>query len=341
MIKKAPEDDQDHNAQRAVNGMRRAGTIIRSPIDGRRDKDKGKDSDEMRASEAFSLVLEHISPQIYREAEFITDFLQINDAGLTFADYMGLQSYFCRQAARSSNLSPSTVKLIRGAMDLIFGFLATDLKGWLDDALAKDGLQIFGIIAALERFLVDADERGNAFFLSVLEKQHTRLKALFDRHVNGQIVNIENTKLTSKKRKGVAHFVKHFPIYISRVESQLLGADGLEIRGNVDMAYENIVQTMFDSLKHMAKMDGEEEDKGQLNYHVLLIENMHHFVAEITQLEIGSVTRFLRRAEGIYDENLSAYVKIVLRRPFSKIIVCQLLITVVTSTNFRIFTGLF
>lgn len=48
---------------------------------------------------------------------------------------------------------------------------------------------------------------------------------------------------------------------------------------------------------------------------------MHHFVAEIGQLEIGSVANFLKRAEGIYDENLSAYVKLVLRRPFLKILV--------------------
>lgn len=55
------------------------------------------------------------------------------------------------------------------------------------------------------------------------------------------------------------------------MEAQLIGVDGLEIRTIVDTAYEKIVQTIFDSLKHMAKMDGEGEDKGQLNYHVILI----------------------------------------------------------------------
>lgn len=147
-----------------------------------------------------------------------------------------------------------------------------------------------------------------------------RLKGLFDRHIIEQINGVERTKLTSKKRKGVAHFVKYFPIYIGRVESQLVGADGLEIRANVDLAYEKIVHTMFESLKQMAKLDGEGEDKGQLNYHVILIENMHHFVAETAQLEISSVAVFLKQAERIYDENLSAYVKIVLRRPFTKIL---------------------
>ena len=48
---------------------------------------------------------------------------------------------------------------------------------------------------------------------------------------------------------------------------------------------------------------------------------MHHFVAEMSQLQIGSVGGFLQKAQAIYDENLNAYVKIVLRRPFAKIIV--------------------
>jgi hypothetical protein len=82
---------------------------------------------------------------------------------------------------------------------------------------------------------------------------------------------VEETKVTSKKRKGVVPFIKYFPIYIGRVELQIIGAESLEIRENVDAAYERIVQCMFDNLKHMAKMDGEGEDKGQLNYHVILI----------------------------------------------------------------------
>lgn len=123
------------------------------------------------------------------------------------------------------------------------------------------------------------------------------------------------------------------------MENQLIGADTLEIRQTVDQAYEKIVQSMFDALKHMAKMDGEGEDKGQLNYHVIIIgkgsigglfrvahfavENMHYFVAEMSQLQLGSVAAFLKRAESIYEENLNAYVKIVLRRPFYKIVVSR------------------
>lgn len=85
-------------------------------------------------------MLEQIAPLIYHEDEFLTDFLQINDAALTYADYMNLDNYFRRQATRNNGLSASTMKLLRGAMDLIFGFLPAELKSWLDSALAKDSM---------------------------------------------------------------------------------------------------------------------------------------------------------------------------------------------------------
>ena len=43
--------------------------------------------------------------------------------------------------------------------------------------------QIVGVIASVERAIADAEERGNVFFSNILEKQHQRLKSIFDRHV--------------------------------------------------------------------------------------------------------------------------------------------------------------
>ncbi len=39
------------------------------------------------------------------------------------------------------------------------------------------------MIACVEKFLADAEERGNTFFLEVLEKQHSRMKGLYERRV--------------------------------------------------------------------------------------------------------------------------------------------------------------
>ncbi|PFH54821.1 hypothetical protein AMATHDRAFT_353 [Amanita thiersii Skay4041] len=326
-IRKAPEDDQDQGfitsptsaVSRSTSSIRRAGTLIRSPIESRiKEKDKGS-SGQLRVSEAFGHTLEEITKLVYRENDFIADFLQINDAGLTFADYMGLDNYFRRQATRASGLSQGTTKLMRGAMDFIFGFLPPEMKTWIDNALAKDSMEIVGVLAVMERFITDAEERNNLYLQQLLGKQHARLKGVFDRHINEQLKSIEQTKLTLKKRRGVVQFVKHFPVYISRIENQLINVDGLEIRTSVDSAYEKIVHAIFDCLKQMAKQEGEGEDKGQLNYHVIIIENMHHFVAETSSMEVGSVQTFTKKAEYIYEESLNAYVKIVVRRPFAKI----------------------
>jgi len=252
----------------------------------------------------------------------MADFLQINDVNLTFADYASLESYFRRQAAQSVGLGAATMKLVKGATDLIFGFLPEELKQWVDAALQRDNLQIVGMLASIERFMADLDERQNAFFLRTLERQHQRMKNRFDRHVQEQIKAVEKTKVTAKKREGVAHFIRFFPVYVQRVESQLVGINVLEIRESVDTALERIVDAMFDALQQMARIEGdsEEKEKGQLNYHVILIENMHYFVQELGQVQYGSVTPFRRRAEAKYKENLSAYIKIVLRRPFARIL---------------------
>jgi len=70
--------------------------------------------------------------------------LQINDASSTFADYMNLENYFRRKAATSSpGLRQTTIKLIRGAMDLIFGFLPEELKQWIEGALQKDSMYAY------------------------------------------------------------------------------------------------------------------------------------------------------------------------------------------------------
>ena len=56
---------------------------------------------------------------------------------------VNLDSYFRRQAARANELSPATVKLMRGSMDLIFGFLPQEIKDWIDGAIQRDTLLVF------------------------------------------------------------------------------------------------------------------------------------------------------------------------------------------------------
>ena len=54
---------------------------------------------------------------------------------------------------------------------------------------------------------------------------------------------------------------------------------------------------------------------------ILGVENMYYFISEIGQLDIATTDSFRKRADVIYEENLTGYVKLLMRRSFSKIIV--------------------
>lgn len=61
------------------------------------------------------------------------------------------------------------------------------MNDWLNHPAARE---IVGVLAFLERYMVEAEERGNPFIINLLEKQHSRLKVTFDRHVvsNGVVI---------------------------------------------------------------------------------------------------------------------------------------------------------
>ncbi|EUC63920.1 exocyst complex component Sec3 [Rhizoctonia solani AG-3 Rhs1AP] len=332
LVQRAPEEDGENSfapppqqsaVSRAGGTVRRAGTVVsKSPMD-KKNAPKLVDGD-MPGYEAFDRALDQVLVQIHAEDAFISRFLHITDSTLSYADYMNLDNYFKRQASRGLELSDATLKLVRGAMDLIFGFLPQEIKSWVEGMSKRDPLQLVGVIAVLQRYIAEAQERNDTFVDRLLGKPVQRLNGLYQRQIEEQLQAIEQTKLTTKKRKGVAHFIRYFPTFVGRIEPQLVSAQTYEIRKTVDGSYERIVQAMFEALQQMAKMDGTEtkdpDDKGVLNYHVIMIENMHHFVADMTQLELGAVRAFVTRAEDIYSRELSAYVTFVLRRPMAKII---------------------
>lgn len=73
----------------------------------------------------------------------------------------------------------------------------------------------------------------------------------------------------------MAFFVKHFSIFVDRIESQMENTDGLAVRETINSAYSKLVTAILAALQAMAKMDRADglaaEDKGQLNYHVIML----------------------------------------------------------------------
>ncbi|WWC99370.1 hypothetical protein V866_006271 [Kwoniella sp. B9012] len=290
----------------------------------KKDK-KGGDDYSLRASDLYRQALTEMINQIVSEEDFISAFLHLTDTESTFADHMELDSYFRRQAARhaSKGMSVGMMQLVRSMMDLVFGFVEGELRQWTEAAIEKAPVAIVGIIAVTERLAKEAEEENTSiFFTQLFDKQLAKQRQMLDYFINEQVRVIEASKITIKKRKGVAFFVKHFPVFIEKMEAQLDGSDDLPIRTKVNDIYEKITNTVFTSLQQLAKMDRADsqaaEDKGQLNYHVIMIENMHQLVEDLEKLNSPVLGVFLQRAKALYEENMGIYVKLLLRRSFGR-----------------------
>ena len=201
-----------------------------------------------------------------------------------------------------------------------------------------------GILTSLGVHTHRLQETSQEFLLHNLNAVSARLQTLFQKFVDEQIHAIEDTKVKIKKRKGVIAFMKIFPTFSTAVENTYLSAAGradggpavISARQLIDDAYIRINKAMWDSLKVIARESPtapgaagaaahgmEFEDKEILNYHILLIENMNHYIEEVDDGgKEGSVLAEWK-AKALMDraEHMEEYVGRVVRRPLGKVIV--------------------
>jgi len=184
-----------------------------------------------------------------------------------------------------------------------------------------------GLIAAIERKLLDFEESSQEFLARTFQKLHAKLVALFTKFLDDQIRAIEETKVKIKKRKGVIGFVKIFPSFSLALETMLVSSENLEIRDTINNAYHRINKAMFESLKVIARENpsaqtagADPEDKEALNYQILLIENMNHYLEEVDTRSNPALEDWKQNATQEMDEHMSLYVGAVIRRPLGKLL---------------------
>ncbi|KAL1407120.1 hypothetical protein Q8F55_006534 [Vanrija albida] len=310
------------------------GAVVRSktmkrPNDTSSKEEQGRKADEAtrKVSELYKQGMGEVVNQVVTEDDFINAFLHLADTESTFADYMELDSYFRRQAARHAahGMSPGLAQVTRSRMDLLFGFVEGEFKNWVDAAIQKNPVAIVGVIAITESLAREAEQlETSLFLLQLFDKQLGRQRQSFDQFIAEQVKTIDAAKASIRRRQGPFYFVKHFPVFVERIESQLDGCEGLPIRDRVNGAYERVVAAVLGSLQHVSKIVGAEmasgEEKGQLYFHVVMIENLHLFVDEVSALDVPALDIFLQRAKGLYEENMKAYIKLMLRRGFARLI---------------------
>lgn len=184
--------------------------------------------------------------------------------------------------------------------------------------------------------------------MRTLQKVHSALEAQFKKVIEAQIRKIDETKVKIKKRKGVIDFIRIFPNFVAAVETMLAppseishhsSPERTETRQMIDGAYQRLNKQMFESLKQIAKdspgvsAQGQQsmgvlaaadpEDKEALNYHILLIENMNHYLEEVDDHSDPVLIDWRAKAAEEMEEHLGLYVDSVVRRPMGKLLVSQ------------------
>ena len=223
---------------------------------------------------------------------------------------------------------------VLGVMEEIFSFWPTEVQNLVDWAVKQDTLNVVGLLFALESQLSEVEETNQEFLSQAVSKVHDRLVTQFARFVEEQVRGIEDTKVKIKKRKGVIAFVKTFPNFTAAVENMLpptRSLDHLPIRNIVNDAYQSINKAMFESLKYIAKespsatggatiASGDPEDKEALNLHILLVENMNHYIEEVPVRGNSVLEDWSFRARAEMSEHMNLYLSTVVRRPLGKLL---------------------
>jgi exocyst complex component 1 len=286
--------------------------------------------------EAVEQTINEVTPLLLSEQMFLVDFFHATTTEtMDFSDAVQLSLPENRHGPLDLHRKPyepdqEMTQLIADIMTDLFSFLPNELQSLISWATSMGPLQGIGILSAINSKMATIDD---GFYFRALHTLSTRLTNEWTRFLGQQIRAIEETKVKVNKRKGVLHFMRIFPLFTSHIESMLPPAntDANEVRTLVDQGYQQIIKAMFDSLRAIAKESpssaphapaGDPEDKEALNYHILLIENMNHYVENVEEKGDKVLEEGKTKALEDYEDHLSLYVDAVIRRPLGKIMVC-------------------
>ncbi|KAN0106433.1 Exocyst complex component Sec3 domain containing protein [Hyaloscypha variabilis] len=308
---------------------------LRSPMGDNSSKanvDKASDG-RLQPYEVFTGALDEMVPIMTTEQNFIVEFFHISS--LEQLDFPELVSAAPPDSRRGADLKRNRVmdpnrdlaKLVVQSMEEVYTFFAGDMQALVDWTIQADPLQGVGVIAAIERKILELEESSQEYLARTLQKLHTRLVGLFSKFLDEQIRAIEDTKVKIKKRKGVISFIRIFPSFSLTLETMLVTSHDLDIRETVNRAYARINKTMFESLKVIARENpganiagADPEDKEALNYQILLIENMNHYLEEVDTRSNPVLEDWGQNAAQEMEEHMSLYLGAVIRRPLGKLL---------------------
>lgn len=287
--------------------------------------------------EVFLGVLDDVIPLVEMEQNFVVDFFHASTLEQAdFPDTVAATSpkaRFIGDLKRHRLMEPDRdlARRVTRSMEAIFSFTESELQRLIDWVVGQDPLQGAGVLAILDKKLSEIGQSNLEFLNMTLQKLHDALEGKFVKFIDEQIHAIEETKVKINKRKGVISFIRIFPAFLTAIENMLAAFDpNATLRRTIDREYDRIMKSMFDSLMIIAREHpnsgpvttgtGDPEGKEALNFHILLIENMNHFLEGTESHNLEVLDEWKERATSEYHEHMGLYLNAVMRRPLGKLL---------------------
>lgn len=329
------EKENDNSVGRKLT-VKRAKTV-RSDAGSRVSGERPNDG-KITAYEAFAGALTETAKMIFVEQNFLVQVFHASS--IDTQDFIDAIAILPEQRVSKDLLvkkpfdsDRDMARRVSGYMEDIFAQWPSDIQNLVDWAMKQDPLNAVGLLFALESQLSEVEETNQEFLSQAISRIHDRLATQFTRFIEEQVRGIEDTKVKIKKRRGLIVFIKVFPNFAFALENMLpptRSLDHLSIRSMVNDGYTSINKAMFESLKFIAKEfpgtstgntgSGDPEDKEALNHHILLIENMNHYIEEVPVRNNRVLEEWNSRARAELSEHLDQYLSAVIRRPLGKLL---------------------
>lgn len=290
--------------------------------------------------EAFDQTLQQQAKVIAEEQNFVVHFFHANSqVNADFAELVATHPNQRKmpnlQAKLSYDPDRGMAKIVQQTIESIFSFWPNDLQALVEWTLMSDALQGVGVLCAIEQCVGVYEETNQEYITRTLRTLHDRLVGLFHKFIDDQVKAIDDSKLKASKRKGILLFMRRFPLFASAVENMMpteepnqLHHESLETRFLVNSAYSKILKTIWDCLNkftfHESTTTGVlhnnalTEEKALLNHHILLIENMNHYIEEVDTHHNVVLDEWSEKAAHDLSTNLTAYTRMVVHRPMEK-----------------------
>ncbi|KAJ1912004.1 hypothetical protein H4219_005760 [Mycoemilia scoparia] len=317
---------------------------IASSLQGRRASLDVQSTADDQPSEEFSILIDTVITNVICEHNFIVDFFHLSDSPPPkFYDWImsSMESIGNRKVPRpkvsnidrnsqTSGGGATNANVVKGILDLIFGDLATRLDIFIKVGTKDDPLQAVGMVDEVEKWRQECDGTDQGFAIELLSKLRMKLLNIFNNYINEQIQHINQTKLTLKKRTGVASFVHVFPNAVQKLEN-LIGNTMTPARSIVNQAYDHISASIFKTLNDLGKLadqhvakntEDKDAEKEKINASIISLVNMDALIVGLKGVNYSSmstISEHIEEAKRLYTENMEDYIKMLLKRPIGKI----------------------